>query len=61
MLTMSLPDRGLSNRDDSTDNSLLAWAARASAWTLDLAEKVSARLPDRALILAGRLLYRHVG
>jgi hypothetical protein len=31
------------------------------AWALDLAKKISARLPGRALTVAGRLLYRHIG
>jgi CelD/BcsL family acetyltransferase involved in cellulose biosynthesis len=32
-----------------------------SACTLDLAKKLSARLPGGALTIAGRLLYRHIG
>jgi CelD/BcsL family acetyltransferase involved in cellulose biosynthesis len=39
----------------------VASAASGTSWTLDFAKKISARLPDRALTVAGRLLYRHLG
>ena len=38
-----------------------ASAASGRAWAFDLAKKLSARLPGRALTVAGRLLYRHIG
>ena len=38
-----------------------ALAASVGAWALDIAEKISSRLPAPALIFAGRLLYRHIG
>jgi hypothetical protein len=35
--------------------------ASSRAWALDFAKTISARLPGRALTVAGRLLYRHIG
>jgi CelD/BcsL family acetyltransferase involved in cellulose biosynthesis len=38
-----------------------AWEASAHHWKMSVAKKIFERLPDRAMILAGRLLYPHIG
>jgi hypothetical protein len=38
-----------------------SWEASAESWKMALARKVFAKLPDQALILAGRLIYPHIG
>lgn len=38
-----------------------SWEASAETWKMALAKKVFARLPDNALILAGKLIYPHIG
>jgi CelD/BcsL family acetyltransferase involved in cellulose biosynthesis len=38
-----------------------AWEPSADGWQLKLAKRVFARLPENALILAGRLIYPHIG
>lgn len=38
-----------------------AWEPGADSWKLEVAKKVFARLPDRALVAAGKFLYPHIG
>lgn len=38
-----------------------SWEASAESWKMAVAKKVFARLPDNALILAGKLIYPHIG
>lgn len=38
-----------------------SWEASAESWKMSLVKKVFARLPDDALILAGKLIYPHIG
>lgn len=38
-----------------------AWEPGAASWQMKFARKIFAQLPDSALILAGRLIYPHIG
>ena len=38
-----------------------AWEPGAAGWQMKFAKKIFAQLPDSALILAGRLIYPHIG
>jgi len=37
------------------------WEAGANSWSLKCAKKIFSVLPDSALIVAGRLIYPHIG
>ena len=38
-----------------------AWEPGADSWKLEVAKKLFAHLPDRALVAAGKFLYPHIG
>lgn len=39
----------------------MSWSAGSSSWQMKFAKAVFSNMPERALILAGRLLYPHIG